>query len=488
MKKKKIRVIACAVIAGIFFWFSFVFSAWSQDISTMPPFTKKDRVLILAPHPDDESIGAAGSIQRALRVGAKVKVVCYTNGDANELSFILYEKRLTFFKKTFLYMGEVRRKETLAAMKVLGVDPTQMTFLGYPDHGTMAILTRYWGTVKPYRSIFARVTQVSYPDALTYHAPYVGESILSDLEKVLLDFRPTKIIVSNPVDTNRDHRSLYIFLRVALWDLEKKIGRPQVYPYLIHVVDWPKPRGYEPQLRLDPPSKYVGMRWTQQTLTQEEVEKKRDAISQYKSQLTYAPGYLYSFARSDELFGDYPALVLKRQVGPDLKWQDIGINISKDEEGLFSLEKDDDSDGEDGAPQRTTVSDPDKISYLAFARHDENLWVKVVLNKKIDKTLGLSMYLLGYSKKTDFSVLPKLHISLGTFGVKVLDKQKRLRDNGVQVITKNRTFVVKVPLKDLGDPDRIFSSARVVGFPYETTAWRILELDPSFETASQPYR
>jgi len=488
MIKKKFKITGSAVTAGIFFWLCFVFSAWCQDISTMPPFTKKDRVLILAPHPDDESIGAAGVLQEAVKAGACVKVVCYTNGDANELSFILYEKRITFFKKTFLYMGEVRRKETLVAMQYLGIDPAQVIFLGYPDHGTMAILTRYWGKTKPYRSIFARVTQVSYPDALTYHAPYVGESVLEDLKKVLLDFRPTKIFVSNPVDTNRDHRSLYVFLRVALWDLEKKIGIPQVYPYLIHVVNWPKPRGYKPQLHLDPPSKYVGMQWKNLVLSEEEVQKKRDAISKYKSQLTYAPGYLYSFARSNELFGDYPALVLKRQVGPDVKWQDIGIDTSDEPQKSFSLEKDDDPDEEEGAPQRTTVSDPDKISYLAFARHDDNLWIKIILNKKVDKTLGLSLYLLGYSKKADFAVLPKLHISLGTFGVKVLDKQKRLKDNGVQVITKNRTFVVKIPLKDLGDPDRIFSSARVVGFPYETSAWRILELDPSFEAACQPYR
>jgi len=36
-------------------------------------FTKNDRVLILAPHPDDETIGACGAIQNALKKKCKIK-------------------------------------------------------------------------------------------------------------------------------------------------------------------------------------------------------------------------------------------------------------------------------------------------------------------------------------------------------------------------------------------------------------------------------
>lgn len=440
----------------------FVSAGLCQDISSIPKFEKGDRVLILSPHPDDESIATAGVLQKALSSGAKVKVVCYTNGDANELSFILYEKRLTILKGAILQMGEVRRKETLAAMKFLGLDPSQIIFLGYPDFGTMSILTRYWGPVKPYKSLFARVRSVFYPEAMSFHAPYVGESILKDIKKILLDFKPTKIFVSHPVDTNRDHRSLYVFLRVALWDLEEKIGKPQVFPYLIHVTGWPRTHGYYPERTLNPPDKYSAIQWQQSLLTQGEVQKKHDAISFYKSQLEFEPSYLFSFARPNELFGDYPVLVLKRQAGPEMLWQDIGIDMDKL--------------GENATPQaKEAALSSNSISYIAFARHEDNLWVKFILNKEIDKTFGISLYLLGFSKQKDFSSMPKIRITLGTFGVKIMDKNKKFIMEGFQMAYKNRSIVLKIPLKDLGEPDRIFTSSHVAGFPYEATAWRILE-------------
>ncbi len=55
------------------------------------------------------------------------------------------------------------------------------------------------------------------------------------MEKVIRDFKPTKVFVYHPVDVNRDHRSFYLFLRIALWDLEDEIARPEVFPYLVHV-------------------------------------------------------------------------------------------------------------------------------------------------------------------------------------------------------------------------------------------------------------
>ena len=51
------------------------------------------RILILAPHPDDECLGTGGLIQQALAKGAKVKVVFITNGDNNPWPQRYVEKR-----------------------------------------------------------------------------------------------------------------------------------------------------------------------------------------------------------------------------------------------------------------------------------------------------------------------------------------------------------------------------------------------------------
>ena len=167
---------------------------------SVPPLKETDRILILAPHPDDETIGAAGIIQEAVARKLPVKVVYLTNGDSNELAFIVYEKRLVFKSSGAIAMGKLRHDEAIAAMSSLGVSPENMIFLGYPDAGTLTIFQQYWGvTAAPFKSLLTRVRNVPYQHSYSFGAPYVGESILRDLKSVLLDFKPTRIFVSHPM-------------------------------------------------------------------------------------------------------------------------------------------------------------------------------------------------------------------------------------------------------------------------------------------------
>ena len=139
MKNFKILYVSYSAIFAVLV-FHFVCFAAEPPADLAQQINKEDRILVFAPHPDDETIGTGGLIQKALEAGAKVKVVCYTNGDNNELAFIVYEKRLTFRKREFLHMGEVRSKETIAAMGSLGVSPDNITFLGYPGPQVLLLL------------------------------------------------------------------------------------------------------------------------------------------------------------------------------------------------------------------------------------------------------------------------------------------------------------------------------------------------------------
>ena len=132
--------------------------ALAGGVGEMEPIKKNDRILILAPHPDDESIGCAGLIQHALKAGAEVRVVYLTNGDHNEFAFIVYEKRLTFRKGEFIHMGLVRHLEAIKAMNLLGLNEDKLVFLGYPDFGTFTIFSKYWQTQKPFRSFLTRIS------------------------------------------------------------------------------------------------------------------------------------------------------------------------------------------------------------------------------------------------------------------------------------------------------------------------------------------
>lgn len=445
------------IIATIFLFIckaSFAFESSALNL-----ITKEDRVLILAPHPDDETIGAAGLIQEALKIGAKVKVALFTNGDNNELAFIVYEKRFTFRKKEFLHMGEVRRKETLAAMEFLGLNQDNIVSLGYPDFGTMKILTRYWGETKPYRSMFPRQTKVVYPEAMSPGVPYVGESILKDLKRIILDFKPTKIFVSHPADHNQDHQSLYLFLRLALWEDAGQTPQPEIFPYLIHVVGWPKPRGFHPEIELTPPEGLEdnNISWQKLALTDEEIKKKQNAVSFYKSQIECDPPYLFTFVRQNEIFGDYPMVKIKPQTTEEVDWQDLGMS---------------------NRVIQPTAAEAGRVSALAYARQGDNLLIRLTLKRKIDKVSGISLYLLGYNKKISFAKMPKIHLTVDALGLHLHDKKQTLFVKGIQLTYKDKVLIFKIPLEVLGNPDYILTSARTHtgSLSLDETAWRILDL------------
>jgi len=393
-----------------------------KALPALGPFKQDERVLILAPHPDDEAIGCAGVIQQALKARAKVKVIYLTNGDHNELAFIVYEKRITMRQGEFVHMGQVRRQEAIRAMKFLGLSEDDLVFLGYPDFGTFSIFCRYWQSKKPFRDKLTRISSVPYKDNPSFGAPYQGESILSDLVKQILDYKPNKIFVSHPADVNVDHKALYLFLQVALSDLEGKIPSPKVYAYLIHCVGWPKPRHYHPELELYPPDKFRDSRinWVSFNLTPDELDKKYRATLYYKSQTQSSAFYLFSFSRKNELFGDYPEVELKGQ------------------SSMFE-----DSEGQ-----------------VRYAETDNYFLLRLDKPGKLNRNFGVLLYLFGYSKSTAFADMPKIRIITSGNKYKVFDGDKRVFAAGVFFDFKTNSLVLKVPFKLLGEPDYILSSLK----------------------------
>ncbi len=444
----------------IFFLF-FPFLVWAQDIPSIPPFSKDDRVLILAPHPDDETLGAGGVIQRARSAGATVRVVCYTNGDHNELAFIVYEKRLTFRTGEFLHMGGLRRKETIEAMASLGIPREGIILMGYPDWGTLAILTQFWQTPKPYWSLMTRISKVSYPDALSPGAPFVGESILKDLTAVIGNFRPTKIFVSHPADTNRDHQSLYLFTRIALWDLEDEIIQPEIYPYIIHVIGWPRPRGHHLDLAVKPPDKLAGVSWKQLVLTDAEAKRKQILVDFYRTEIEYNPPYLYSYVRKNELFGDFSVIDLTRSKSKDIIWHDVVLSGNK-----FT------------GKNSQVESKQDGLSGLSYAVQDKDFLIRLNLWRKLDKNLGIAIYLLGYKENVPFAVMPKINVGMGLLGTRIRNKGKLISVPGAETKFEGKSLIFSLPMAVLGEPDRILCrvKTRTARFPLDASAWRVLRI------------
>jgi len=426
--------------------------AWAQDIAQLEAFSKNDRVLILSPHPDDETIGCAGIIQQAKKSGADVRAAYLTNGDNNELAFIVYEKRLTFKPGEFIHMGDVRRQEAIEAMKLLGLNENDLVFLGYPDFGTFTIFNQYWQSSKPFRSMFTRVTKVPYKKDLSFGAPYTGESILSYLEQVIVDYKPTKIFVSHPADVNVDHKALYLFLQVALRDLRKQIITPKVYPYLVHCLGWPELRHYHPELGLEPPVNLADsqIKWLKVDLTPQELELKRKAVFCYKSQTESSAFYLLSFCRKNELFGDYPEIELNRQVS--LKERASAFfGFSK----MFPSSQDEGALSSDGL-----IADQGEVSYAVV---DNCLLIRVQKDKESMRKFSLMLYIFGYSDKMAFSSMPKIRVTIKNGKFRVYDEREIINSEGVRLELVDKVLVLRIPLGILGNPDFILTSLKAYG-------------------------
>ncbi len=79
-------------------------------------------VLVFSPHPDDD-LAPAGTLAKLVRNGNTVYIVMYTTGNKGSRDLDMTSERL----------AEIRRKEDIAANKILGIPEENIIWLGYDD-------------------------------------------------------------------------------------------------------------------------------------------------------------------------------------------------------------------------------------------------------------------------------------------------------------------------------------------------------------------
>ena len=269
--------------------------------------------LILAPHPDDATLIAAGVIARAVRANVGVAVAFVTNGDL-----------------TCGQDGAVRESESIRALAQLGLDEPHVYFLGYPD-GYLARLGHV--TLPPVaRRIDGKCALGNETYALYGHngrdvystwfgggATYTADNAVVDLSALLESLRPRQIVVTHPMDVHPDHAATYALLRRAL----ARTGRTaQLHRALVHAGDcWPLgPEPAEPcsPTVIDPSAPFPPLfgalrdyRFTERIPVPDhflrpdiDANPKLRAIRTFRSQLGPSPldTYLFAFSRRDEPF------------------------------------------------------------------------------------------------------------------------------------------------------------------------------------------
>lgn len=262
--------------------------------------TAADRILIIAPHIDDEAIGAAGYAFDAVASGAEVYVVFVTAGDCARFAARVVNKTLGTTAASYLTVGKTRIAEAQSAMTFVGVPHDHYFILGYPDRGLRSILENRKEIV---RSGGTRQRAVPYEEALTPGSPYRFDSVIADLERVLEIAKPTTVVSPVVFDRHSDHSATAELMDLAI---DAAGIRPQRLGYLVHASRI-KSLVRTPGRALVPPARMRKLTWATYPLTPE-VQKRKDALLQiYKSQRPYTSILRNTFVRTNELFLVYDA-------------------------------------------------------------------------------------------------------------------------------------------------------------------------------------
>jgi LmbE family N-acetylglucosaminyl deacetylase len=162
--------------------------------------------------------------------------------------------------------------------------------------------------------------EVEHPDLL-----YDGADLRTALVRCLQEFRPTIVVLPDPLDRHPDHRASGLFTLLALDAWRPTKHRPSVPRLLAYLIHWPNwPPGWDASM---PPAPTEGdtlnlpatlpsrdLVRTVLELTDAEMAAKSRALDCYVTQEREMPALFAAFVRRTEPFSVLGAAILS-QVG-----------------------------------------------------------------------------------------------------------------------------------------------------------------------------
>lgn len=198
---------------------------------------KNERLLVIAPHPDDEVIGSGGLIKKVKDAGGKVYVLYLTNGDTKD------------FSKEGFSSREERDSEIKKVAKFLNFDDYEIAFEGNEYHLQLDILGQL-----PLMEAIERTSKVS-----------------------IQNVKPTIIASPSHYSYNQDHRAAAEAVHAALRPSSK--GSKHIVSKVIAYEEAVDVWSIRPQT---PPNFFV-------SLTKEQFDAKIEAMRKYDSQMRDYP-------------------------------------------------------------------------------------------------------------------------------------------------------------------------------------------------------
>lgn len=262
-------------------------------------------VLVVAPHPDDETIAAGGLIADLTRHGVPVQIVFVTDGDGWAWAVTSALGRGRPRPADYRRLGELRRAEAIRAAGALGVPEAAIEFLGFPDGGLAALPEDAGPRSHPFRSPFTGRTRS--PDA-EGGAIYTRSTLLGELTSIVQAVNPTLVVLPHPDDVHADHATVACLVVHAV-DVATPPGadEPRLLAYLVHDPAWPPAAVDPPQPMPVPGGERVRGEWVSYDLSAADLAAKTAALRAHASQLAASGEFLQRFLRSSEIFVRDPA-------------------------------------------------------------------------------------------------------------------------------------------------------------------------------------
>lgn len=159
------------------------------------------RLLVLAPHPDDETIGTGVLIQQVIEAGGEVRIIALTAGDNNPWPQRWLERRVRIDAPARKRWGRRREQELAEALRHLRVPQQALYRLGWPDMGI--------------------TDRLMLPET---------ESVAT-LTAIIDDYQPSLVVFPALRDRHPDHGAAHVMARRAL---ARSASKPRVLAYLVH--------------------------------------------------------------------------------------------------------------------------------------------------------------------------------------------------------------------------------------------------------------
>ncbi len=272
------------------------------------------RMMVFSPHPDDETLGAGGLIQRVLENDGTVQVVFMTNGDGYKEALASRKPAAKPSSGDFIEYGKMRQEEARHALCVLGLSPEDALFLGFPDDGIDELWTSYWSRRTPYTSPYTQTDHPPYEESFSRWAKYAGSDLQTTISRLLNEFTPDWVVIPDPRDQHPDHACTGVFVMDSLRRLNETgnmaFQNTQVLTYLVHFVSYPESQSW---LRTIKKAGIAGTlagarllsptRWASLPLTNAELGRKARALAAHQSQFEMLGGFFRIYIRHREVFG-----------------------------------------------------------------------------------------------------------------------------------------------------------------------------------------